>query len=141
MPKVNAVVVVSSVQFSYLRRVGVGKDRIVVLPNAVDLELFRLDEHAALAFRQRYGLERKFIVGFVGFMRPWHDIKTLLEGLYLASQSRQDIYGLIVGDGPSRPALECRAKEMGLSERITFVEAVPHQEVVSFIGCMDVSVF
>lgn len=73
---------------------------LIVLPNAVDLGLFRPDDQAAMAIRQRYGLVGKFVVGFVGSMRPWHDVATLLEGVRPAALNRPEIFALIVGDGP-----------------------------------------
>lgn len=133
----TAVVIVSAAQTPYLQRLGVSEDRTLVLPNAVNLELFKPNKEAALAIRQRYGLLGKFVVGFISSMRPWHDVETLLEAIKLVKQSPLDICALIVGDGPARPALESRVKEMGLEGMVIFVGHVPHPEVSSFIESMD----
>ena len=136
----DAVVVVSAVQVPYLQSIGVKEERIAVLPNAVDLELFQPDVQTTLAIRQRYGLGGKFVVGFVGSMRPWHDVETLLEGMRLAAQSRKDIFALIIGDGPSRLALERQTEDAELGDRITFVGSIPHEDIPAHIESMDVTV-
>lgn len=136
--RATAVVVVSAVLVPYLRKIGTRKDRIAVLPNAVNLELFRPDDQAARDIRKRYGLVGKFVVGFVGFMRPWHDMGSLLKGVRLVAQDLPDVHALIVGDGPARPALERQAAEAELDGRVTFVGSVAHEDVAGYIGSMDV---
>lgn len=130
---------VTAVLVPYLRKIGVDEDRILVQPNAVDLELFKPDQKVALAIRKKYGLVRKFVVGFVGFMKHYHDIATLLEGVRLATRSYPDVCALIVGDGPDRSALEHQTEKRGLVDRVVFVGSVPHEEVPGYVGSMDVT--
>jgi glycosyltransferase involved in cell wall biosynthesis len=47
---------------------------------------------------------------------------------------------LVVGDGPEREALEELARSEGIGDAATFVGAVPHADVASYLGAFDVAV-
>src|SRR5262249_1694708 len=44
---------------------------------------------------------------------------------------------LIVGDGPGRADLQALARELGMSERVRFLGAVPHAEVADYLAACD----
>jgi glycosyltransferase involved in cell wall biosynthesis len=55
-------------------------------------------------------------------------------------QKAQSLRLLIVGDGPLRKELEDLARECGVEKVTTFVGAVPHDEVPSYLRTLDVYV-
>jgi glycosyltransferase involved in cell wall biosynthesis len=97
---------------------GVPPDRILTLPNGVDLEVHRpADASERLRLRRRLGLAPDGFVGaFVGRLHPVKDVDTLLDatarvpGLRLA----------IVGDGPERARLEAKARRLDVDDRVSF---------------------
>jgi glycosyltransferase involved in cell wall biosynthesis len=113
-----------------------GQDRVLVVPNSVDPDRFRLvgkrDD-----LRNRLGLKGHFTVGFAGSMKPWHDLAVLVE----AVSSLPDDVGatlLLVGEGPERPTFERFSSQRGV--RTVWTGAVPYEDVPAFIECMDVCV-
>nr|MDQ3553406.1 glycosyltransferase family 4 protein [Chloroflexota bacterium] len=134
---------VSSALASWLEGQGVAPSRIMVVPNGVDPERFdtsaMTDERRA-ATRLRLGLPDRPVVGFVGTLKPWHDVAALLHAVALLRKGGTDVSLLLVGDGPERPALEALAGELDLSRDIVFVGAVPHEAVVDLLSVMDVAV-
>ncbi len=146
-----AVAVVSEPLRQYVAAQGVPPDRIHVLPNAVDERYF----HPAVDGKDRraaLGLADKFVVGFVGTVRPWHDLDTLLNAhrlLRIGYRRQQamsdkpyailpDYHLLLVGDVPD--SIRAATARRGLDDSTTIVGPVPHDQVPAFIAAMDVAV-
>src|SRR5207237_8790132 len=72
----DRIVVVSEVLRGQLVAAGVGAERVVVNPNAVDVSQFRPDA-GGTQVRQRLGLGSTLVVGFSGTFGAWHGIATL----------------------------------------------------------------
>lgn len=111
---------------------GAPPERISVVPNGVDATLF-----AGEGPSRRGELAGSFVVGFVGGLRPWHAIDSLVEAFRkLASDPRYHL--LVVGDGPLAGLIESLERE--LPGRVTAVRGVAHAEVPGYVRAMDVAV-
>jgi glycosyltransferase involved in cell wall biosynthesis len=117
---------------------GVPEERVVVIPNGVNLDLFRSDDSGD-AVRERLGLSGKFVAGWVGSFRPFHALDTLIEAAALLKESVPDLAILLVGDGQERRRLQDLARARGLSD-VIITGTVPHSDVPSFIAALDVAV-
>jgi glycosyltransferase involved in cell wall biosynthesis len=133
------VVVVSTPLKKFLVSIGVPHERIVVMPNGTDPDVF----HPAIdgeAIRQQYGLDGKIVLGFCGILRPWHGLDLLLQAFEEVMQGRTDVHLLIVGDGPIRAELEGLLDARGLARHVTITGRQPHAKVRSFVAAMDIAV-
>src|SRR5207247_157692 len=92
----------------------------------------------ARELRRRLG--SGFVVGFVGSLKPWHGVDTLVEAFRMLRAARPDAHLLLVGEGPSREALERRVASRGLGEAVSFTGAVPYHEIPHYLAAMDVAV-
>lgn len=128
----GGIVAVSEALRQELVDAGVDAGKIAVVPNGVDLERFQPSGPRAC-----HHLAGCFVTGFVGSLRPWHGVETLLEGFReLASEPRHHL--LVVGDGPlARLVIELQRE---LEGRVTFVGSVDHGEVPRYLRAMDVAV-
>jgi len=124
---------------SQLQRSGVEPERIQVLPNAVDPELFRMASNGN-AVRERLNLDGRFTVGFVGTFRPWHGVELLLAAFEDLHRVDPLTHLLLVGDGPSRPGFEDQIRSAGLQGAVTFAGRIAHQDVPQYLAAMDVAV-
>lgn len=144
----TALVVVSEPLRAYLVQQGALPDKIHVIPNGVDETIF----HPAVdgtAVRARFGLSDKFVIGFVGTARPWHDLETLIAALArLTSEPGQLPVGrtaspspyhlLLVGEMPA--SVRQLAASRGLETLTTVIDPVPHAEIPEWLAAMDVAV-
>jgi glycosyltransferase involved in cell wall biosynthesis len=136
----DRVVAVSSALANWLVAAGVAPERITVLPNAVDPTRF---EHAQVereAVRRRLGLADEPVVGFLGTLKPWHDVTALVRAIALLRRGPPTPHLLVVGDGPERERLEELARREGIADATTFTGAVPHNAIASYVGAFDVAV-
>jgi glycosyltransferase involved in cell wall biosynthesis len=104
-----------STRDTYERELGVPRDRIVVLPNTVDLRQFdrsRLGDRASV--RAELGLATdEFVILMVARLKPEKGHETTFEAV--ASLPRELKLRLcLVGIGPERPRLEAQAQKLGV---------------------------
>jgi glycosyltransferase involved in cell wall biosynthesis len=91
-----------------------------VVPNAVD----------PARFPERPAPDGPFTAGFLGTLKPWHDVATLVEAVArLRAGPVADARLLVVGDGPERGALEARAAALGIADAVEFTGALAAPEV------------
>ena len=118
---------------------GVPARRLLVIPNGVDRGTFHPGVDGSRE-RVRYGLEGLPVIGFVGWVRPWHGVEQLVDAVAELSVARPDLRLLVVGDGPALDDLRRRAAERGVEERVIFTGAVARERVPDLIAAMDVAV-
>jgi glycosyltransferase involved in cell wall biosynthesis len=99
-----------------------------VVPNGVDTDRFHPPAVQPT---------RPFTVGFVGTLKPWHGVETLVEAVSLLRRDRPDARLLLVGDGPRRDHLETLAADRDVP--CTTTGAVPPADVPLFLRAMDVA--
>lgn len=90
------------------RRLGVDPARILITPTGVEVEPVPDRSHGE-AVRHDLGLGSGFVLGWVGSFRPFHAVHRLVE----AVAGLDGVTLLLVGDGPERPRVQERARELG----------------------------
>jgi glycosyltransferase involved in cell wall biosynthesis len=132
----DAVITLSETMRAELVARGVHRDRVSVVPHAVDtVALAPRDAPAELA--GSYGLKGRFVVGCVSSLTHYEGIDLLLRAVSEARAENPDLAALIVGDGPARPALERLAAELGIEASVAFAGRVPHDAVADHYALLD----
>jgi rhamnosyl/mannosyltransferase len=90
--------------------------KIRTCPFGVDLAALRADDRAVARVRARYGT-RPLLLG-VGRLVYYKGFDVLVEAM-----AGLDATLVLAGDGPLRPALEARVRELGLGDRIVLAGA------------------
>jgi len=116
-----------------LMDLGVPGERVRVLRNGVDLELFHPGDRTAA--RQRLGLDGPTLLS-VGQLIERKGHHLVIDALRELPEARL----LIAGDGPERAALERRARALGVADRVRFLGGVPHGQLAEVYRAADVLV-
>ena len=112
-------------------KLGIDGERISVLRNGVNLELFR-PVAARTELRQRLGIRGRTLIS-VG-----HLIERKGHHLVIAALARlPDIELLIAGDGPEEKALRAQAREIGVAGRVRFLGALKQDELREYYAAAD----
>ncbi len=127
MQSARLVCAVSPPVAEHARQMG-ATDAIVV-PNAVDPERFPSRGPRPA---------RPFTVGFLGSLKPWHGLPTLIEAFASLRAQVPEARLLIVGDGPERSAIETRLAELGCLDASEITGLIPAAEVPAALSRMDV---
>jgi glycosyltransferase involved in cell wall biosynthesis len=114
----------------YIKRYHCPEGSSLVAPDAVDLDIFDLEITKEQA-RQHLGLPQdKKIIGFFGRFRTMgkeKGIETILSSLRLLPQ---DVVFLAMGGKPrDREYYHARAEELGVGNRVIFVESLSQEDV------------
>lgn len=92
------------------------------LPNGVDTAFWRPADPGAGPDRPRH-------IVSVGRLEPVKGFDVLLDALALFTRDGGECRLTLVGDGSQRAALESRAAELGLSERVEFTGVLPREGI------------
>jgi len=121
-----------------LIRRGIDGDKIHVITNGVDISRFiKADKDSELV--EKYGLQGKFVAGYVGTHGMAHNLETILDAAQIAQEKNDDIRFLLLGNGARKQALVEKSKQMGLKNLI-FVDSVAKDDVPRFWSLLDVSI-
>ena len=117
---------------------GVDGNKIHVITNGVDVSRFyKADKDNALV--KQYGLEGKFVAGYVGTHGMAHHLETILDAAKIAQENRDNICFLLLGNGARKQELVDLAKKMELNN-IVFVDSVLKEDVARYWSILDVSI-
>ena len=134
--RADAVIPVTEVLARIVEESGVDRDRIEVMSNGIDARL--LDGPASTqAARQQLGWADRVVLGFTGYVREWNGLDPVLD--ILAAPGNESLVLLVVGDGTARPALEQRAKAMGVEGRVHFTGLVKRSEIPYWVSAFDIA--
>ena len=132
------VVVCSEAARDALLAQGVPADKLVLIPNMSDLELFRPGA-ADESFRARYGLEGKFVAVYAGGMGVANGVYQLADAAAaLKRRGIDDVAIVALGRGSERPKLERHVAELGL-ENLLVLPPVARERIPGIIGAADVT--
>jgi len=127
----DSLLVVSEMLRRHAISLGVSEERISVVRTGVDCELFNPFVSGA-DVRRQYKLDGKRVVGFVGSMKPWHDLDTLLAAMQLLVADDPTYHLLVVGQGPRMEELASRNETF-----VTYAGAVEHRSIPAYTAAMD----
>ncbi len=106
---------------------GVPPEKVTLVPNASDLELFSPDVDGS-EVRERLGLGERFVVSYFGTMGEANDLTQVIE----AAERIEDgsVAFVLHGDGKRRAELEALARRRG-TDNVIFSEPIPDKASVA----------
>lgn len=122
--RADAIITVCNALRDEVVAMGIDAERVVSLRNGVDLELFRPTERS---------LSPMFTLLAVGHLVPVKAQDLIIGALTLLPGVRL----VLAGDGPDRAKLETLARELKVSDRVTFLGAVPQAQLRGHYGAAD----
>jgi glycosyltransferase involved in cell wall biosynthesis len=113
---------------------GATEDRLLVLPNAVDIAY--VDSHLN-GHGTRDAREPSTLLGWAGSFGPWHGAEVIVKALdHLPTAVRL----VMIGDGDERRSCEALAENLGVFDRIEWTGAISRPEALHRLSQCDVLV-
>ena len=110
-----------------------------VIYNGIGLDQYIYDENERNKVREKYGLQKKFIIGHAGHFAPVKNQAFLLELMPEIIRRRPDAFLMLLGDGQIRKKLEEKVIKLGLQDRVLMTGNV--KNVGDYMSAMDVFAF
>ena len=130
--RANRIVVLLPRAWEYITPLGIPKNRVVWIPNGVDLSLF---QHTALPVRAP---EAPFALMYFGAHGQANGLDNVLRAMKLVQNQPdcQRIHLRMIGDGPLKQALMAQAQQLGL-KNVSFEPPVPKSRIPTLAAEAD----
>lgn len=140
--KCDSVIVPTQSTEEYLRLIGV-KSTIYVQPTGIEFERFQQrDESVIKALKSQQNIKDETVFVSVARLSNEKNIDFMLEALaQLKKQTTQPFRFLMIGDGHQRQRLQQKSQDLGLADHVSFVGAVPPEEMPQWYQLGDVFLF
>ncbi|MBT8444506.1 MAG: glycosyltransferase family 4 protein [Gammaproteobacteria bacterium] len=129
----DTVITVCQALKDEIERLGFRPNKIEVLRNGVDLQLFRPPDDRE-AVRRDLGM-KGFSILSVGKLDENKGHHLVIEAL----RKLTDVTLLIAGSGPRGQQLEKQAADAGIADRVRFLGTVGHSKLPAYYGGADIS--
>jgi glycosyltransferase involved in cell wall biosynthesis len=117
----------------YLLSLGVPPERLAVIHNGVDRQMFDAAE-AGRSFGNSHEPDAKFVVGYVGNLGLAQGLETLLDAADVLREG--PVKFLLAGEGTDKPRLRKLARIREL-RNVEFVDGVPRDRVAPILAACD----
>ena len=135
----DRIVVVTNSTKEFLKTRGVDDNKIDVIFNGVNLELFKGKTENVQYLADKMGLSGKWVVGYIGTHGLAHSLEIIIEAAKLAEGLTEfrDVHFITVGSGAEFDSLKEKAADL---QNITLVGQVPHEEIPKYWELLDTCV-
>ncbi|PIE39519.1 MAG: glycosyltransferase, exosortase A system-associated [Gammaproteobacteria bacterium] len=120
---------------------GISPDKVTVIPNAVDIENFAMDQPVNLDLQEKLGLKDKQVLGFIGSFYAYEGLPLILDAMPALAKQFPDIKLLLVGGGPQEDLIKQKTATLQLQDRVILTGRVPHSEVQDYYNLVDIFVY
>jgi glycosyltransferase involved in cell wall biosynthesis len=106
-------------RFTQMHAIGLGvaPEMVHLLPNGVDVDLFRPQRLRDGPLRREYGIPADApLVGFVGRLSQEKGPETFLRSMLLAHQAVPDVHVAMVGTGPMEPNVQAFIRNFNMGD-------------------------
>ena len=97
------------------------KKNVVVLNNAVDTNLFKLNSEKRERVRKELKIEGKFVIGHVGRFNPQKNHEFLIKVFNEILKIKEDAVLLLIGEGYLQEKIKEQVKDLGIEENVKFL--------------------
>ena len=135
------IVVVSDALKDIILKFGVDENKIIVNPNGIDESKYN-PQIKCDDVKQKYNLENKIVIGFIGTFGQWHgaeNIALAFGGLlkkYPEYKNKAKLF--MIGDGIRMSAVKKYILEFGLQENVVLTGLIPQYEGAKFLNACDI---
>ncbi len=134
--KADSIIAVTDAFKQNLVARGIKAEKIKVVTNGANLELFSPTKDKNLDLLNKYDLENKFIVAYIGTHGMTHGLGFVIESIKHISD--ENIHFLFIGDGADKKNIVWKSQELYLSN-ILFLPAVSREQIPAYISVVDIA--
>lgn len=133
----NKAIAVSGDLAETMKSLGITEDKILILRNAVDTEIFKPSKNMEL--RHKYGIkENEILILFVGYLDIFKGIFELIDAFYEINKENKNVKLMMVGTGPKKE--ELKRNVSNLTDFVIFTGQILPSEIYKYYQAADIFV-
>lgn len=118
---------------------AVASDKIIILKNAIDLDVYKYNLKDREKVRKELHLENKFIIGHIGRFNTQKNHAFLIQVFWEIKKNNNNAVLLLVGQGELKKNIQHQIKQMGIQNSVIFVGM--RTDIPRILSAMDILVF
>jgi len=123
----------------YIEKMGAKKDRIICIPNGVDLARFENFNVNIAEKKKEIGIsENAFVIGTVARLEKQKDVPTLIRAFAIVVKKYPETHLLVVGHGSQKENLKNLIKGLNIEDKVTILEK--RKDILELLQVMDIFV-
>lgn len=115
----------------------VKKEKVEVIPNAIDAKKYVYDKKIRTELRDKMGLTDKFVIGHVGSFREAKNHTFLIRIFEKIYENRKDAVLILLGEGSLMDSIKQQVSKAGLSQVVWFLgnkeEVSPYYQIMDYL--------
>ena len=135
--KAIQVIVVSHGAYNRLIQRGISPDKLFVLPNGANIDMFNFNGYERERLRNELGMGGQFVALYAGIHGLAQGLETIIETARLL-QVFPKVHIILIGDGPKKAELLSLANEYGLPN-LTLLPEKPNEQIPSYLSAADIA--
>ncbi len=136
--RAQRIVVTTAEMVGYLGARGFGPEKITIVRNGSNTELYRPRDEAGSQLRDKLGLKNDFVVVYAGLLGVAQGLDAILGAAARLRTRDAGIRFLLIGDGPLKGELEQQARALGL-DNVDFIPAQPRHTIPDYLSAGDLA--
>ena len=120
----HTVLSVSTGVTNRLAELGVSRN-VITMGNGVDIRRFS-------DLRDKQDVVSAFV--YPGTASEWHGAELLVESYAAGSKAVRDYPLVFIGGGSEKPRLQVLARELGIADRVQFIEPLPAEQLAPWLA-------
>lgn len=138
--KANHIVTLSPGMSEGVMKENINKNKISMIPNSCDMDLFSNENVNSDKYIEKYNLENNFVAIHPGSMGVANGLFYVVEAAkHLEKMGNKKVKILLTGDGATKPKLEEYCKENNLFN-VIFTGRVPKHDMPNLIAATDIAI-
>lgn len=115
-------------------------EKVVVVPNGVDVNAFRPYPESRAEVRKEYGFDDGPLIVFIGTFFPYQDVPGLLKAFAEVLRQYPAARLLLIGRGEHQQTMVQMASDLALSDSVKFAGFRQHSLIPRLLGAADIAV-
>ena len=133
------VAVTPGVKKSIMQLYNVPEEKIVVIENGANIELFRSIGQGEAKKQLNFSQDVSYVC-FVGNLAPWQGVNNFIQAAPTILASCPNTFFLIVGDGIMKNEWVQHVQKLGVYDKFIFTGSVPYTQVPFYVNASDLCI-
>ena len=123
-----------------LNELGCDSKKIFIQPFGIDVKRFIPSARSNKLRNEILNNKSGHIITLVRSLKEVYDIPTFIKASSIVIKKRKNVKLLVIGDGIERDNLETLSNELGVQCNLTFMGAIPNDELHPYLASSDIYV-